>query len=351
MYAKGLQIIPVSADQFVLKRGVHELLLTGSGVRRIVEPLLGMLDGASTREEILEMFPADSRGDIAQLLTAMVRRGLILESPAPVDMDADEGALERAFFQNFPVADAALNTLRSASVLVVGVNLVSRALVRGLLESGVGRVVLANDPVLDNFLSPLARAGEHAWGIRAPDRLVRIAAMPDRADLKLICATSDFGEADALFEINRMAVDDGVPYLPAWIADLIGHIGPLVYPRETACLRCYRLRADSNDEQYQVKRAIRGFVTVDEGARAAAGLLSPMASIVGEVAAMEVVKSLVEFAPSNVTGRQIQMNLVSFGAAVRRVLKIPRCPDCSEQTRHSPRAITVGPQIANRSAR
>ena len=82
-----------------------------------------------------------------------------------------------------------------------------------------------------------------------------------------------------------------------------------------------------------------------------AGLLSPMAAMVGAIAAMEVVKSLVAFVPSNVTGRQVQINLVSFGASVRRVLKVPRCPDCSELTRRSPRAITVGPQIANRTAR
>ena len=355
MYAKGLQIIPVSGDQFVLKRGIHELLLTGPGVRRIVEPLIGVLDGGRTREDILEMFPGDVRQSVGDLLDAMVRRGLIMAAPAAVERGGDDHVLERAFFGNFQSSQFdAFEVLRSARVLVAGVNLVSRGLVRGLLDSGVGQVVLVDDPVLDNFVSPLARAGEENWDIGGPDRVVRMPAMPERgalAGITLLCATSDFGEADALFEINRLAIGLGKTYLPAWIADLIGYVGPLVYPRETACLRCYRLRADSNDEQYAVRRAIREFVTSEENARPGAGLLSPMAAMVGAIAAMEVVKSLVAFVPSNVTGRQVQINLVSFGASVRRVLKVPRCPDCSELTRRSPRAITVGPQIANRTAR
>jgi molybdopterin-synthase adenylyltransferase len=353
MYVKGLQIIPVAGDQFVLKRGIYELLLTGSAVRSIVEPLVGMLDGTPTYEEILAMFPADSRPDVARLIDAMVARRLILSSPAPDEEDAEEGALERAFFQNFATAGAAARqTLQSACVLVAGENLVSRALVRGLLESGVGRVVLVPDPALDNFVSPLARAGDGAWGTGAEGRFVRGPQLRDRdgvADATIVVATSDLGEADVLLDVNRMAIEQDRRYLAAWVADLIGYVGPLVYPRETACLRCYRLRADSNDEQHRVRHAIREFITVEQGARVGAGLLAPMASIVGEIAAMEVVKSLVGFAPSNVTGRQIQINLVSFGASVRRVLKVPRCPDCSEQTLRSPRALTVGPQIANRT--
>ena len=351
MYARGLQIIPVSADRFVLKRGIYELLLTGRGARRLVEPLIGMLDGSSTRDEIVAAFPADQRADVAQLIDAMARRGLIVASPAADGSDRDDGALERAFFENFPAAaPAARQRLQGACVLVVGVNLISRALVRALLECGVGRVILVDDPVLDNFLSPFVRAADDEWKSGEDKRLWRTPRLPDIRDATLICAASDFGEADVLLDINRLAVEEGKCYLPVWMADLIGYVGPLVHPHDTACLRCYRLRADSNDEHYGVRRAIREFATSDESARPGAGLLAPMASMTGEIAALEVVKSLVDFAPSNVVGRQIEMNLVSFGAAVRRVLKVPRCPDCSDQILRSPRALTIGPQIANRDA-
>jgi bacteriocin biosynthesis cyclodehydratase domain-containing protein len=351
MYARSLQIIPVSADRFVLKRGIYELLLTGRGVRRLVEPLIGMLDGSATRDEIVAAFPADQREDVAHLIDAMVRRGLIVMSPAADRDNRDEGALERAFFENFPVAaPAARQRLQSACVLVVGVNLISRALVSGLLECGVGQVILVDDPVLNNFLSPFVRAAEDDWKASEDKRLLRAPRLPDIRDATLVCAASDFGEADVLLDINRLSVEEGKRYLPVWVADLIGYVGPLVHPHDTACLRCYRLRADSNDEHYAIRRAIREFATSDESARAGAGLLTPMASMTGEIAALEVVKSLVDFVPSNIIGRQIEMNLVSFGASVRRVLKVPRCPDCSDQALRSPRALTIGPQIAHRDA-
>ena len=59
-----------------------------------------------------------------------------------------------------------------------------------------------------------------------------------------------------------------------------------------------------------------------------------MTGVVGEIAAMELAKSVGSFAPADAAGRVIEINLVSFGAVSRRVLKVPRCPECGETMRH-----------------
>lgn len=353
MNGKGLQLIPVAEDRFVLKRGIRSVLLHGAGARRLVEPLLTLLDGSRGREEIANAFPGDLRADVDQLLDVLLQRGLIFEQvPEAEPEDQGEDHLERAFFENFaPSATPALEALAAATVVVVGLNLISRSLVQGLLESGVGRVVLCAHPVLDNFIYPTAwtRLLETSpWS----DRLDRRLDMPPLDELEeaaLLCATCDFGEAEALLEINRLALGLGRPFLPAWIDELLGYAGPLNHPHETACLRCYRLRADSNDPDYSAKRSIRAFVTSDEEARGGTGLLPPMPTALGAVAAMEVGKFLARYAPGEVVGRQIRLNLVSFQSTVRRILKVPRCPECSEQTRRAPQALTLGPQIAHRT--
>lgn len=352
MYGKGLQLIPVAEDRFVLKRGIRSVLLRGADARKLVEPLLGMLAGGRGREEITSAFPGDLRTEVDQLLDVLVQRGLIFEgTPEPVPEDDGETQLEQAFFENFAASAApALDALAAATVVVVGLNLISRSLVQGLLESGVGRVVLAAHPVLDNFIYPTAwtRVLETSpWS----DRLDRRPEMPrdELADAALICATCDFGEAEALLEVNRLALEAGRPFLPVWLDELLGYVGPLNHPYETACLRCYRLRADSNDDDYAVKRTIRAFMTSEEEARGGAGLLTPMPTALGAVAAMEIGKSLARYAPGDAVGRQIRVNLVSFQSTVRRVLKVPRCPECSEQTRRAPQALTLGPQIAHRT--
>ena len=359
MYAKGLQLIPLSHDRFVLKRGIHELLVSGPTVRAVIEPLVAMLDGTRSREQLLAVFSGDLRPEADQLLTALVKRGLVFGHATQASVALVDDSLQAAFYDNFgPMGQNAPERLRRATVLIVGVNLIARALVRGLLECGVGKVMLVEHPILSNHVAPFPwTTGIRDNGSPAflpqtmADRLVLCDELPDDTalrDVSLMCATSDFGEAEALLQVNRLALRVEKVFLPIWLTEMRGYVGPLNYPHETACLRCYHLRADSNNPRYEIGRAIRKHITNDLAARQTTGFLSPMPSVLGEIATMEVVKCLGEFVPSDTVGRLIEINLVAFSSAVRRVLKIPRCPDCSDQTVRAPMALTRGPQIPQR---
>lgn len=345
--AKDLQFIRISEGRAVLKRGTQELLLSGPAVTTVVEPVLELLDGSRSRQEIVEAFPADLRPEVESLLRGLTGRRLITGEAEPQEARSGIESLGRAFFWNFGErGEAGPEKLHAARVLVVGANLITRSLVRSLLEIGVGGVTVAAHPVLDNHLIPFAEAPPA--GADAGERLKRLDAPPPEdalGEFSLLCATCDFGEAEALLEVNRLGLRQEKPFLPVWLADLRGHVGPLNHPFETACLRCYRVRADSHDAHHDVSRAVRLHVNADPAARAGAGLLPPMAGILGEIAAMEIAKFLADFMPSDAVGRQIEINLVSFSSAVRRVLKIPRCPECSDAMRRAPAALTVGPAI------
>jgi bacteriocin biosynthesis cyclodehydratase domain-containing protein len=162
----------------------------------------------------------------------------------------------------------------------------------------------------------------------------------------LIVATSDIGQEAALLAVAQRALAERVRFLPAWLSDMTGYVGPLTHPLETACLRCYQLRVDANHPHRDARRALRRWVGDDPRTAAAGGFLSPMASVVGEIAAMEVAKELGGFAPVDAVGRSIEINLVSFRSTVRRVFKLPRCPDCGEPARRATRTIFRGIQIA-----
>ncbi len=351
MYARGLQLIEVSEERTVLKRGVHEIMLSGAGNRPVLETLVSMLDGSHSRDEILNGFPGDQRSIIDQLLTALLRRGLAFESAEMAPEALSDDALHAAFYANFlPASRQVTAKLGQSSVLVVGSSLIARSLVYSLLESGVGHVMVIDHPILSNFTTAVPWTEHLAKGPWAEGVAV-YETMPSRDVLRgvsLICATSDFGEAEALLDLNRLALELERPFLPIWLAELIGHVGPLSYPYETACLRCYRLRRDSNDQNWDVKRAIREVMANPGEAAASAGFVPPMPGILGQIGAMEVLKAIGELVPSDIIGRQIEINLTSFASSVRRVLKVPRCPDCSEQSRVAPMALTRGPQIAQR---
>jgi bacteriocin biosynthesis cyclodehydratase domain-containing protein len=338
--SRGVHVIRLPDGRVVLKRGMRELLLSGESATSAVERLLTLLDDGKTPAEIGDEFPASVRPQVDTLLA-------MLTQSAAAD-DGSDGLRRRAFYESFGIsADAAEAAVSSATAVVVGANLISRSLVRGLLEEGIGRVVLVEHPVLDDEGAPREWLDDLA---DAEDRLrvVDDASAAIAADCSVLCATCDFGEAEVLLELNRLALDAEVMFLPAWIDDMVGSVGPLVHPRETACLRCYRLRADANDPGYDVALHVRAHVTTDAEARRGVGMLAPMAGVLGEIAAMEVLKALAQFAPTDTVGRLIEINLVSFASTARRVLKLPRCPDCSDTMRRSGVSVTVGPHIPYR---
>lgn len=345
MNARGVQIIRLAPDRFVLKRGVHELVVTGAAAGTAIEPLLALLDGTRAREEIVRSFPGDLRGDVDELISALLLRGMISPRAETESATDDEEGLQAAFYRNFGAHGLrAPERLKDAEVIVVGVNLITRTLARGLLECGVGRVILVDHPVLSDHLSS-------RWLSPLREQVTVLDALPGEPVLRqasLLCAVSQYGEAEALLQVNRLAIQHERPFLPVWITEMVGSVGPLNHPRETACLRCYRLRADSNDSKYETSRAIRAHMSADPEAAHSVGLLPPIAGAVGEIAAMEVIKFLGGFLPTDAVGRIIQINLMSFSSAVRRVLKVPRCPDCSDQNRRAPMALWRGPQITQR---
>jgi bacteriocin biosynthesis cyclodehydratase domain-containing protein len=342
LYGRNLQYIRVSEDRAILKRGAIELLLSGEGVHAIIELLLPMLDGRQNRRQILETFPEDQREPVDKLLEDLLRRRMITNEAEPETATGLE-SLQASFWWNFgKPAQRAPEQLRQARLLVVGANLISRSLVRSLLETGAGGVTLVDHAALND------EAGRLDPDAAQDRRLSRVPELPSEdelANISLICATSDFGQPDALLEVNRLALRVSKPFLPVWLDELRGYVGPLNYPYESACLRCYRARMDSNNPDYQNARAVREHISGNPQGRSTTGLLPPMAAVLGEIAAIEVTKFIAGFPPSDTVGRIIEMNLVSFGSTVRRVLKIPRCPDCSEVMQKATRAVTVGPQI------
>lgn len=354
LLAKNLQTIPLTDGRYLLKRGIHEVIIGGGSSREIVESLVEMLQNARSKAEILDAFSADVRVDVQLLLDVLVRRGLANDSSIQETLSSATDDLQAAFYANFGTAGQGVpERLRRATVLVVGINQIGNKLIQQLLECGIGKIISVDHPILRNHVDPrggtLESSGTAGWVTF--ERLHRLDSMPDDLefeDVSLICATSDLGLPQALSEINRLALRMNKPYLPVWLEDMLGSVGPLCFPYETACLRCFLLRSDANDARWQITRAKRKFAVENPDAGRMGGYLPPIPGVLGEVAAMEIVKCLGEFVPSDSIGRIIQMNLVSHGFVVRRVLKVPRCPDCGEKTRIASTAVLRGPQIAQR---
>src|SRR4029453_10949244 len=119
MDARRLQAITVSPEQVVLKRGVHELLVSGADAAPIVDTLLAALRRAGDVDEVLLYTPDQHRAAIEQLIRSLRARRLIDDAPPPAPDVRD--AAQWAFFGALdadPVTAQA--TLRDATVTVLG---------------------------------------------------------------------------------------------------------------------------------------------------------------------------------------------------------------------------------------
>jgi bacteriocin biosynthesis cyclodehydratase domain-containing protein len=298
----NLHAISLDDDRVLLKRGVREVLVTGEDVEAVAAAVVDALAVGRGVADVLAALRADQRPTAVAVLEALAARRM-LEDPGP----GNGGDSAAGFYAEFGTAGrAAPQALHDAHVVLHGTGLVASALADALGLLGIGRLTAADETPVN--------------------------------DAAVVVAASDSGHEDWLLGVARDALAAGLPFLPVWVRDFVGFAGPLTWPYETACLRCYQLRVDANAPDAAVRRALRR-------SPAATGLLPPMASVIAQIAAMEVAKSIGGFAPVDVAGRSIEINVVSFRSAVRRVLKHPRCPDCGPGSRRPAQTVTSGVQI------
>ncbi|MBE1609118.1 TOMM precursor leader peptide-binding protein [Actinopolymorpha pittospori] len=303
--ARGVRVVRLSPDEVIVKRGLAEVRLQLEGVAEVLDRVLRLADGTLDAEAMVATFEPDLQPEVRRLVTGLRARGLLHDRSA--EQPADLFWLGVA--SHAPDARARLT---QASALVIGDGQVTESLAASLTACGVGRV--------ETDTKPPKQAG--TWDIWC-------AASEDPA------GGGPVAEADA-------ALGAGVVFLPVWLDDLVIHVGPMTHPFDSACLRCYLLRVDANDPHREVHRLLRG---QDGDGYSGAGFLSPMTSVAGQVAGMEVVKYLSGL-PVTTVGRAIELSLVPFRCDVRRVLRVPRCPACSGVARQGAPIVAHGSQLA-----
>src|SRR4029077_6600279 len=137
-----------------------------------------------------------------------------------------------------------------------------------------------------------------------------------------IVATSDFGGQQVLLPWNAFCVERGVHFLPVTLQDIVGYIGPLVIPEETACLACLRAGQNGNVIQADEKRIAE--TDAREGQHVIAAHPA-MLSTLADIAAFELHRFYAGL-PLWKAGRLIEVNLVATSMTSRKVFKAPRCP-------------------------
>jgi bacteriocin biosynthesis cyclodehydratase domain-containing protein len=211
---------------------------------------------------------------------------------------------------------------------VLGVNAISERLVHGLRLSEARDLQVVDYPLLRNlsFFDVQGRLREGRW--RADFPVISTGQWTEASGLKkgdCVVAASEFGGAHLLRKWNEFCVSRELHFYPVVLDRYTGYLGPLTIPGETPCYECARARENANFQKPELERA-REFEAASH--QPAVGAHPCMASMLGELASLELLKFYARLAPPRVD-RLIEFNLLGSEMRSRKVLRIPRCSVCS----------------------
>ena len=332
----------------ILKRGCTEIQIQGGNIGAILDQIFSLSsENGLTKKALLSSFPPSEQAPISQLIDQLIERHLLVPySSFEEPLETPENPTD-IFYWHFGKTQADISQrLNAQKITIFGVNYISRQLVRSLSESGFTQVEIVDEPGLRNLrlLDKTVSVKPNLWpdSLPIPVDQEQWEATTDPASLNCLIATSDFGTAPTLREWNQYAFEHNLRFFPVVLSNMIGTVGPMVIPHETACWECVLARQNSHLRDPASKQAVDA---VSHEGQDVIGFHPSMASILGDIAAVEITKFFSRIVPLWNVGKVIEVNLLSTKMTTRKVLKLPRCMVCSPLNTRS--AITPDKQYAH----
>ena len=196
-----------------------------------------------------------------------------------------------------------------------------------LMASGYSNFWIIDHPKHRNmrFFGETGHLKENEW----PATLMRPQVWNETTQSDLgacLIATSDFGGQQALCEWNNLCIDRSIHFMPVVLKNMIGYVGPMIIPGETACYACLISRqrshsADPEAEHLIDKAAFDGQPII--------GFHPSMSTMLGDIACFELMRFYGGVLPDRKAGRLLEVNLLAASMTGRTIVKVPRCAACS----------------------
>ena len=349
---------PDSAGEEVLRfvSECRRVKLKGRSFREFHQRVVPLLDGEHTLAEIeAEVADVFDPADLEESLALLAEHRLLEDAATSTIPAAARARLapQLGFFHEVSPAPAELqDRLTRASVTILGLGGAGAHAAVALAAAGVGTLRCVDtaatgpaDPYLAGAFAgadvgtPRVEAVRRRIGAVAPEVTVATSDAPlatdddvqaavAGSDLVLCCV--DPAQVSLAYKLNRVALRTGIRWSSCATSALRVVVGPTVYPGETACYLCYKMRAvagaDNPEDEFAFQRFLDGRKADDSGRREN---LVFAAGIAGHSLGLEALKVLTgAFAPS-ARGSILVVDMLDLSATRHVVLRKPWCPACA----------------------
>jgi bacteriocin biosynthesis cyclodehydratase domain-containing protein len=345
----GLQAL-VHDHGVILKRGATRLFLDGRDTAELVDFLVERLAGGRPAElgRLKAEIGAERRDALAALVETLKAHRFLI--------GADDGETagrnrEEVFFWNYRTNFAAIvGELAEIRLTVFGVNSIGLALLGNLRSCGFRDIAFVDHPALRNldyFDAKRKLRHEISGALSVAPRPFESWSVENPSPEGCFVVCCDFGGRPLMRDWNRFCVEHRVLFYPIVLLDHVAHLGPMVVPGEGPCYECLWARQNANLADAARFRA--GEMEADAGQHAI-GYLQPMARAAADFAAIDLLKILSTPLPGGRIGRIVEVDLMGPATTTRDLLKVPRCPVCSEVAVQVPEPAVEAPPAAAETA-
>jgi adenylyltransferase/sulfurtransferase len=324
--------------------------MKGYSFREFVQSVVPLLDGRHTFKEIhagvQDIFEAE---DLVECLELLASQGLLEVGDGWGLSDDAENRLrpQLNFFHNLSVEPWVYQQRLTASrIAVVGLTPSGVAATRALANAGVGylRGIDAEetspadtyfhaDLHLGRLRTEAISSSLSATTVFEPfsDRLTTDATVERALEgSAFVVNCLDEGNLSSMYRLNRVCLKMKKPLINASASGFEVIVGPTVFPGETACYMCFRMRllacAEDPEAGYDFESYLDRRKTDDTNRRANL-VFGPV--IAGQLAALEVMKFVSGIGEPATRGRAQVLDLRDLKSTMHVVLRKPWCPACT----------------------
>ena len=320
--APGAEVLRTSDDTLTVKTAVASARLSGASAAFFEERVVPALDGVRGTAEIAAQTGLSDADSLADLLRGLNRAGVVLRVDGDrrgdpfldvvemLGVDREQTAERLAALRVFVLGDGALG--RSIASQLAALPLGGLALGRLSTEESEDDVVPGVDGVM----------------VDADDDSLREAL--SRYDY----VVSTFGAALPALDhrVNRLIHESGIPALFCRGDAAGGTVGPLVFPGESACFTCWRMRtsACANDfgehMDYRDAVAARTRPVDDPAAR-----LPHLAAMIGGMVVNELLKATLALGQTTIVDKVVTFEPFRGGWSTHPLRRRADCPTCARK--------------------